>query len=97
MPVVPNYDNKTLSDLPIGYNVWIASYTINEIKEFDTYSGGSTKVVVINKDGFNPIPDDKVLQYYNQGVDSISEAFSKALNDTEAKGLFKGIFPKDGA
>jgi hypothetical protein len=33
---IPAIDNKTFADLELGYNIWIASYAINEIKEFDT-------------------------------------------------------------
>jgi hypothetical protein len=38
----PASDGLTFANVGLGYSLWIASYTINEIKEFDTYSGGTT-------------------------------------------------------
>jgi 20S proteasome alpha/beta subunit len=92
---VASSHGKTLADLPLNYNIWVGSYVINEIKEFDTYTGGSTKVGVIRNEGFIEIPDSKVLEYYNQVVDAIPKAVSDALTKNKAatERMLKHQFP----
>lgn len=90
----PAIDNKTLADLELGYNLWIASYVINEIKDFDSYSGGSTKVAAVHNNGFNEIPDEKVLQFYNQAVSGFSNAIKNSFGLEIRKNTIKKLFPK---
>ena len=44
--------NMKLSSADINYGVFLACYIINEIKNFDTKTGGSVNVVVIHSGGF---------------------------------------------
>ena len=61
----PNSQGKTLADVDLNYNIWVACYVINEIKGFDTYSGGSTKIAVIHNEGLSFIPDKKIKENSN--------------------------------
>jgi hypothetical protein len=58
----------------LNYNIVVTCIVINEIKAFDTYSGGSTKVVVIHNDGIVFIPDKQIIEIYNQALDDISSS-----------------------
>lgn len=54
---------KSFSDLELRYNIWVASYVVNKIKEFDAdpiwFTWGTTKVAIIDKNGFADINIDK--------------------------------------
>jgi 20S proteasome alpha/beta subunit len=92
---IPKSFGKRLADLELRYNVWIASYVINEVKTFDPYTGGNTKVVFIDTKGYNEIPDEKVTQYYNYTVQQIGSSFASLLeNDKEIVNLFKSWYPR---
>jgi 20S proteasome alpha/beta subunit len=94
----PNSLGQTLADIELNYNIMVACIVINEIKGFDTYSGGSTKVAVIYKDGIIFIPDKKVKEIYNEAVNDISSSLSQALtSDTNkiTKEKVEHLFPKD--
>ena len=92
---IPKSFGKRLADLELRYNVWIASYVINEVKAFDPYTGGNTKVVFIDTKGYNEIPDEKVTQYYNYTVQQIGSSFASPLeNDKEIVNLFKSWYPR---
>jgi len=92
---IPKSFGKRLADLELRYNVWIASYVINEVKAFDPYTGGNTKVVFIDTKGYNEIPDEKVTQYYNYTVQQIGSSFASLLeNDKEIVNLFKSWYPR---
>jgi len=75
----------------------VACIVINEIKAFDTYSGGSTKVVVIHNDGIVFIPDKQIIEIYNEALDDISSSLSQALiyKNKITKEMFKQFFPKN--
>ena len=94
----PNSLGQTLSDQDLHYNIIVACIVINEIKGFDTYSGGSTKVAGIYKDGIIFIPDKQVKEIYNEALNDISSSLSQALkSDTNkiTKERVKYLFPKD--
>jgi hypothetical protein len=57
---IPKINGKLLSDLELDYNVWVAIYCINEIKQIEPYTGGSTKIVYLDGKGLKEIPDDMV-------------------------------------
>jgi 20S proteasome alpha/beta subunit len=90
----PAVDNKTLADLELGYNLWVASYVINEIKDFDNYSGGATKVTAIHANGFNELSDRKVLQFYNKAVSGFSIALKNSFGLKNRKNTIKRLFPR---
>lgn len=81
-----------MANFPLELNTFIASFVVNEIKEFDTFSGGSTKVSVIRKKGFQEIPDKIVSKNYNAMVNliSINLPRSFAQNKKIAKKILKG-------
>lgn len=91
---IPKIDNNELSNLPLNYNKWIAAYVINAVKAVEPYTGGNTNVVLIDKNGFNLIPDKEQQDFYNHMVSYISNEYRKRLFDNgEVKDLSK-IFPR---
>jgi 20S proteasome alpha/beta subunit len=94
----PNSQGQTLFDQDLNYNIVVACIVINEIKAFDTYSGGSTKVAVIYKDGIIFITDKQIKKIYNDALNDISSSLSQALTSDKnkiTKEMFKQFFPKD--
>jgi 20S proteasome alpha/beta subunit len=92
---LPNFLGKTFSDLDLKYNLWIASYVINEVKAFDPYTGGDTKVVFVDEDGDNEMPHDKVSEYYHHTIDQIAGALSQFFDNNKAiVDIFKNWYPK---
>ena len=87
----PNFESKTFADLPYEYNIWVASLTINEIKAFETYSGGSTRLAIINKDGYRLLTNEELSNYYNNYIDGITGIFNKSGMNKE---MIKAFFPK---
>jgi hypothetical protein len=45
---IVNSQNKTFSDMPLEYSLWLAIYSLAQIKEFDRNSGGLTKVAILD-------------------------------------------------
>ena len=84
---------KLLSDLELAYNIWIAIYCINEIKQIEPYTGGSTKVVFLDKDGYKEIPDDMVSNFYRETINKISESLTLLPDTKELAELLKHGFP----
>lgn len=95
----PASDNKTFSDLPLKYNLWVACLTLAEIKSFDKQSGGSTKVALVTENDVILPPDDKIKEFYNTVVASISSTYGGVLavngNIQETERILRDIFPKD--
>lgn len=95
----PASDNKTFSDLPLEFNLWIACLTLAEIKAFDRNSGGSTKVALLTENAVRLPPDKSIRGYYNIIVNSISTTFGEKLRTNgdkeEIERLLRDIFPKD--
>jgi hypothetical protein len=90
----PASDNKMLADLPIDLNIFNACVTINEVKNFDSQSGGSTRIGVITKDGFKMLPSDTISQMYELYTEGISTMFSAGIKDPKAKKTIKEFFRK---
>lgn len=92
-------DNKTFSDLPFKYNLWIACLTLAEIKSFDRHSGGSTKVALLIENNVILPSDGLIKEYYDKVVASISSTLGGMLsqdgNIKETERLLRDIFPKD--
>jgi hypothetical protein len=81
----PAPDNKMLADLPVSVNIFNACVTINEIKNFDSQSVGSTRIAAITKDGFNMLPSDTISTIYESYIDGISTMFTAGIKDPKAK------------
>jgi 20S proteasome alpha/beta subunit len=90
----PTADGKNLSDLEIVYNLFVATYIVNEIKNFDTLTGGITKVGVINNEGFKELSNDEILMIYNTYREGISNSFDKLVNDKNFKKIVDSVFLK---
>jgi 20S proteasome alpha/beta subunit len=90
----PASDNKILADLPVYVNIFNACVTINEVKNFDSKSGGSTRIGVITKDGFNMLPSDTISEIYESYIDGISTMFTTGIKDPKAKKTIKEFFRK---
>jgi 20S proteasome alpha/beta subunit len=92
---IPMMEGKSISDLEINYNIWIASYVINEVKAVEPYTGGNTRIVVIGDEGFQEIPDKIQHDFYENTITAISKVMEEKLSDSENKTNFKTIFPKN--
>ena len=90
---IPRIEGKMLSDLELLYNIWVAIYCINEIKQIEPYTGGNTKVVFLDKDGFKEIPDDAVSQFYKETIDKISQSVGILPDTKELAELLKHGYP----
>jgi hypothetical protein len=84
---------KLLSELELPYNIWIPIYCINEIKQIEPYTGGSTRVAFLDKDGFKEIPDDMVSNFYRETINKISESLTLLPDMKELAELLKHGFP----
>jgi hypothetical protein len=53
--------------------------TINEIKAFDSKSGGDTQVAIIDKDGFKSLPRKCIVELYSRDREAIAGGVAKQL------------------
>jgi 20S proteasome alpha/beta subunit len=90
---VAKIQGKRFSDLELDYSVWIAIYCINEIKQIEPYTGGSTKVVYLDKQGLKEIPDDMVSKFYSGTINKISESLGTLPETKELAELLKLAYP----
>jgi 20S proteasome alpha/beta subunit len=61
-------NNMKLSSAEFNYAIFIACYIINEIKNFDTKTGGSVNIAVIYQGEFHEVPEKQVSEFYANGV-----------------------------
>jgi 20S proteasome alpha/beta subunit len=87
MRVIPYGSSGTLD-----YNAWIGMLTINEIKTFDTKTGGNTQVAKIDKDGFRPLSRDEAKSLYNEYREIIATKLSQKLEITKERAL--ALYPE---
>jgi 20S proteasome alpha/beta subunit len=87
MRVIPVGSSGTLD-----YNAWIGMLTINEIKTFDTKTGGNTQVAKIDKDGFRPLSRDEAKSLYNEYREIIATKLSQKLEITKERAL--ALYPE---
>lgn len=90
---VPKSKGKILSQLELIYNIWIAIYTINEVKQIEPYTGGNTKVAFLDKDGLKEIPDDVVSKFYRETIDKTSESLANRPETSDLAELLKHAYP----
>lgn|GEM_PF-1286487 len=76
-----------LSEIGLNYNIWISMLTINEIKTFDSKTGGSTQVAIIDKHGFRQMKRDEVVTLYNQYREMIASGLSEKLGIPKERAL----------
>lgn len=88
--------NKRLSDLPTEYNVGIALYIINEVKQLDLETGGKTQIAVVNRDGYRELSYNDQIKCHQIMIDglfsSLQENFS---NNEKTRELISNLFPYD--
>lgn len=90
------YDSmgNVLSELRYETNIGIACYVINEVKNFDLFSGGDTQIVVIDKNGYNQISIDRQADYYEKMIENLSDSLSKELSSNgNIKKILRKIYP----
>jgi hypothetical protein len=91
----PQIMGQKLSDRLLDLNTWTAIYVINEVKTLDTYTGGNTRVVTINQNGYMELPDDEQIKIYKDNDLKVSEYLANSLfNDSNLRATFKQIFTK---
>lgn len=90
----PASDKKILADLLVSVNIFNACVTINEVKNFDSQSGGSTRIAAITRDGFNMIPSNTISEIYQYYIDGISDMFTTGITDPKAKKTIQEFFRK---
>jgi hypothetical protein len=87
-----NLENKKLSELPLVLNIWISTIVINEVKAVEPNTGGNTNIVIVNKDGYNEVPDKDQQEFYRDTVNIVSSELGKRFSVEKNKDL-KDIFP----
>ncbi|MDQ6866299.1 MAG: hypothetical protein M3044_21035, partial [Thermoproteota archaeon] len=73
-------DNMKLSGAEFDYAIFIACYIINEIKNFDTKTGGSVNIAVIYQGEYHEVPEKQVSEFYANGVETISTGMGPMAN-----------------
>jgi 20S proteasome alpha/beta subunit len=97
--------NIMLADLPVEMNSFIdrfasrhvsfiACVTINEIKNFDSQSGGDTRIALITKDGLKKLTNEVITGAYEWYIEQISTYFSKALRNKSVKNMLASFYPR---
>jgi 20S proteasome alpha/beta subunit len=76
----------------LDYNAWISMLTINEIKTFDTDTGGITQVTIINKDGLRQLSRDEAKYRYNQYREYIVNKIAENVGITKERAM--RLFPE---
>jgi 20S proteasome alpha/beta subunit len=85
---------KSFSELDLGLALWIGVLVINEVKNIEIFTGGDTKVIYINKDGYNQIPEDNIKENYKKVIDWLSKTLGEKLQDNEIEAKIKEFYPK---
>lgn len=67
----------------------MGSYVINEIKESDRYSGGSTLIGYIDNDGFQRLSEDKILSYHKTLVEAMTTLFKEGAKEISEEAIKK--------
>ncbi len=84
----------TWSTLSVEDATMFSSYVINEVKTSDRYTGGMTKVAVINSGGFRELSETEVSGNYNKFLDIITKGLSQGLAQSGlASDAFKKAYP----
>ena len=53
-----------LANTDLESNVWLGAFAINEIKTFDKYTSGNTRIAVIEGDGFKEYSRKEIIHKY---------------------------------
>jgi 20S proteasome alpha/beta subunit len=86
--------NMKLSSADVNYGVFLACYIINEIKNFDTKTGGSVNVAVIHNGGFVELLEKDVSAFYTNAVEAVSKAMGQITRNPSIENLFRAAYPK---
>jgi 20S proteasome alpha/beta subunit len=86
--------NIMLADLPVEMNSFIACVTINEVKSFDSQSGGDTRIALITKDGLKKLSNEVITGAYEWYIEQISSYFSNALRNRSVKNMIASFYPR---
>jgi 20S proteasome alpha/beta subunit len=86
--------NMVLADLPVQWNAFIACVTINEVKNFDSQSGGGTRIATITKNGLTKLPNEVIAQSYEWYIDQISTSLSDAFRDDRVGNMINSFYPR---
>jgi hypothetical protein len=62
---------------------------VNQVKYSDMYSGGRTKVAVVDKDGFREVPESEVAEL--QKIIADAAAAKKGLVDEAMLGVLRNL------
>lgn len=82
---------QSIANANFDANVWLGALVINEIKTFDKYTSGNTRVAVIDGNGFVEYTRKQLVEKYEAGTNwvvSIAESFGV---DRE---VARSIFPE---
>lgn len=90
--------NLSLSKLTMDSGLQISCYVINEVKEHDIYSGGRTRVAVIDGNGYRELSSTEIRDIYNKFLDEVDEIFGKGLDSLNmGKKPTRKFFPVDSS
>ena len=85
--------NKKLSDLSTEYNVGIAAYVTNEVKQLDLETGGKVQIAILNQDGYRELSSEEQSKYYQTMIDNLySLLIENFSNKDEATKILNVFF-----
>jgi 20S proteasome alpha/beta subunit len=89
-----NAFHVTWSTVSVEDAIMFSSYVVNEVKTSDRYSGGMTKVAIIDSSGFRELSETEVSENYNKFLDIITNGLSRGLAESGlASDTFKKAYP----
>ena len=78
-----------MADSNLDANVWLGAFTINEIKTFDKFTSGNTRVTVIDHNGFVEYTRKQVIEKYEAGTEKLASlAESLGISREVARAIF---------
>lgn len=88
-PFVQN--NMKLYDVGLEQKIWIAAIVINEVKNIDVHSGGSTKVVLMYNKGYRELKNEEQQQLFQSIKNKTPTMISQLVNDANGNSIIKNM------
>jgi 20S proteasome alpha/beta subunit len=80
---------QKMADSNLDANVWLGAFTINEIKTFDKFTSGNTRVAVIDHNGIVEYTQKQVIEKYEAGTEKLASlAESLGISREVARAIF---------
>ena len=79
----------------VTYGMFLACYIINEIKNFDTKTGGNVNVAIIYNGEFVEVLGANISAFYTNALEAISKAMGQITRNPCFEDYFRAIYPKN--